>query len=93
MESIVDSDPSNDIAWSFLGQLSLMSVLFNHTTIENPMIFGLRYSRKALKLNPLSQHGLITLGMAHIYLDNKQGSLEALQNAHNLNPNATGCWA
>ena len=90
MESIVDSDPSNDIAWSFLGQLSLMSVLFNHTTIENPMILGLRYSRKALKLNPLSQQGLITLGMAHIYLDNKQGSLEALQNAHNLNPNAKG---
>ncbi len=90
MESLVDSDPSNDIAWSFLGQLSLMSVLFNHTTRENPMILGLRYSRKSLKINPLSQHGFITLGMAHICLDNKVGSLEAIQNACNLNPNATG---
>jgi tetratricopeptide (TPR) repeat protein len=90
MENIVESDPSNEIAWAFLGQLSLMSPLFNHTTHENPMILGLRYSRKSLRINPLNQHGLITMGMTHIYLDNKQGSLKALRSACDLNPNATG---
>jgi tetratricopeptide (TPR) repeat protein len=83
-------DPSDDMAWSFLGQLSLMAVLFNYTTHENPIIFGLRCARKALKINPLSQHGFITLGMAQIFMENKKGSLEALENAYNLNPNAAG---
>jgi TolB-like protein len=90
MESIVEMDPSDDIAWSFLGQLSLMAVLFNYTTPENPIILGLRCARKALKINPLSQHGFITLGMAQIFLENKKGSLEALENAYNLNPSAAG---
>jgi TolB-like protein len=90
MEAIVEMDPSNDIAWSFLGQLSLMAVLFNYTTHENPIIFGLRCARKALKINPLSQHGFITLGMAQIFLENKKASLEALEIAYNLNPNAAG---
>ena len=92
-ESVVKLDPFNDVAWSFLGQLSLMAVLFNHTTQENPLVLGLRYSRKALKINPLSQLGFITLGMAHIFLDNKQDSLEALEYARSLNPNATGLSA
>lgn len=90
MEAMVDKDPLNDMAWSFLGQLSLMAVLFNHNSNGNPLIQGLRYSRKALKINPLSQHGYITLGMAQIFLDNKQGSLEALGRARDLNPNASG---
>ncbi|HEY4966373.1 MAG TPA: hypothetical protein VII28_08240 [Puia sp.] len=90
MKSITDRDPNHDMAWSFLGQLSLMAALFNYTTLENPMILGLKYSRKALNINPLSQHGFITMGMAQIFLDNKEGCLDALQHAYNLNPNATG---
>jgi len=90
MESAVEVNPFNDMAWSFLGQLSLSGVLFNYTSRENPLIQGLRFARKALKINPLSQHGYITLGMAQIFLDNKQGCLDALENAQRLNPYASG---
>jgi adenylate cyclase len=90
MESVVDLDPFNDVAWSLLSQLSVISVLFNHTTKENPLVLGLRYARRALKLNPVGQHGFIALGMAQIFLDNKQAGLEALETARMLNPSATG---
>ena len=90
MESAVELNPFNDMAWSFLGQLSLLGVLFNHKSRENPSILGLRYARKALKINPLSQHGFITLGMTQIFLDNRQEGLDALENARKLNPYASG---
>ena len=62
MEEAVVQNPSNEIAWAFLGELSLLAFLFNQTTQENPLIQGLRCARTALKLNPLSQDGHITHG-------------------------------
>jgi adenylate cyclase len=90
MESAVESDPFNDVAWSFLGQLSLMAGLFNQRTLEDPLALCLRYARRALNLNPSSQHGYITLAMAQIFIDNKQASLESLENARRINPRASG---
>jgi tetratricopeptide (TPR) repeat protein len=43
-----------------------------------------------LKLNPVSQHGFVTLGMAQIFLDNKEAALDALEHARSLNPAASG---
>jgi adenylate cyclase len=87
---VVKSNPLNDMAWALLGQLSLLGILFNHTSSENPLIMGLRCARKALKINPLCQHGYISLAMAQICLDNRQGCLDALENARKQNPNASG---
>jgi len=90
MENAVEKDHANDMVWAFLGELSLVAFLFQQTTRENPILKAFRCAQMALKLNPLSQHGYITLGMAHIFLDNKEASLEALEKARKLNPNASG---
>jgi TolB-like protein len=90
MEYTVEHDPLNEMAWAFFGELSLLAFLFNQTTRENPLISGLRCAHMSLKINPLSQHGQITLGLAYIFLDNKQAALDALEYALTLNPNASG---
>jgi len=90
MESAVEQDPSNEIAWAFLGELSLLAFLFNQSTRENPLILGLRCARTSLKINPLSVQGHITLGLANIFLNNKQDAVDALEYALQLNPNASG---
>jgi TolB-like protein len=90
MEYAVEQNPSNEIAWAFYGELSLLAFLFDQTTKEKPLIQGLRSARTALKINPLSQHGNITLALANIFLNNRQASIDALEYALTLNPNAVG---
>jgi TolB-like protein len=90
MEQAVEQEPANEIAWAFLGMLSLLAFLFNQPTRENPLIQGLRCAQRSLKINPMNQHGHIALAMANIFLNNKEEGLEALKYALKLNPNATG---
>jgi adenylate cyclase len=90
MQYTVEKNPSDELAWAFLGQLSLLAFLFDQPTSENPVVQGLRTARTALKINPLSQHGHIALAMAHIYLQNRQAGLDELEYTISLNPNAVG---
>lgn len=90
MEDAVEQDPTNENAWAFLGELSLLAFLFNQSTRGNPMIQGLKCAHNALKINPLSQHAHITLGMANIFFNNKQAAMDSLEYALSLNPNASG---
>jgi len=90
MEFAVEQNPSNEVAWAFLGELSLIAFLFDENTNDNPLILGSRSARTALKINPLSQHGYIATAMVNIYLKNRQGSIDALEHALSLNPNAAG---
>jgi TolB-like protein len=90
MQYTIEKNPSDELAWAFLGQLSLLAFLFDHPTNENPVVQGLRTARTALKINPLSQHGHIALAMAHISLQNRQAGLHELEQTISLNPNAVG---
>jgi TolB-like protein len=90
MEYAIEQDPLNDVAWAFLGELSLLSILFQQTTKGNPMVQGFKCAHKALKINPLSQHAHITLGMANIFHNNKKAGMDSLEYALALNPNASG---
>jgi TolB-like protein len=90
MENAVVQNPTNEIAWALLGELSLLAFLFNQTTRENPLIFGLKCARTALRINPLSQEGHITMALANIFLNNRQTGIEELEYAFSLNPNASG---
>jgi TolB-like protein len=90
MQYTIEKNPSDELAFAFLGQLSLLAFLFDQPTNENPVVQGLRTARTALKINPLSQHGHITLAMAHISLQNRQAGLDELEYTITLNPNAVG---
>jgi TolB-like protein len=90
MELAVEENPANENAWSFLGQLALLSFLFSHSTRGNPFMLGLKCAHNALKINPLSQNAHYTLGMANIFLNNKQAAMDSLEYSLALNPNATG---
>jgi adenylate cyclase len=90
MQYTIEKNPSDELAWAFLGQLSMMAFLFDHPTNENPVVHGLRTARSALKINPLSQHGHIALAMAHISLQNRRAGLDELEHTISLNPNAVG---
>jgi TolB-like protein len=90
MQYAIEKNPWDELAWAFLGQLSLMSFLFEQPTTENPVVQGVRTARTALKINPLSQHGHIALAMAHIFLHNGQAALDELECTITLNPNAVG---
>jgi len=90
MQYTIEKNPSDELAWSFLGQLSLLAFLFEQPVGENPVVQGLRTARTALKINPLSQHGHIALAMAHISLQNKRAGLDELEYTITLNPNAVG---
>jgi TolB-like protein len=90
MEYAIAQDPLNDVAWAFLGELSLLSILFQQSTKGNPLVQGFKCAHKALKINPLSQHAHITLGMANIFHNNKKAGMDSLEYALALNPNASG---
>ncbi|HET7001455.1 MAG TPA: hypothetical protein VFI33_09105 [Puia sp.] len=90
MQYATEKNPSDELAWAFLGQLSLLAFLFDQPTSENPIVQGLRSARTALKINPLSQHGHIALSMAHMSLQNKRAGLDELEHTISLNPNAVG---
>ena len=90
MQYATEKNPSDELAWAFLGQLSLLAFLFEQPTSENPVVQGLRTARTALKINSLSQHGHIALAMAHISLHNRQAGLDELEYTITLNPNAVG---
>ncbi len=90
MEDAVEQNASNENAWAFLGELSLLAFLFNQPARGNPMIQGLKCAQNALKINPLSQHAHITMGMAYIFFNNKPAALDSLEYALSLNPNASG---
>jgi adenylate cyclase len=90
MERLIEQNPVNETAHALLGDLSLLAFLFEHPYQENPHILGLRYACKALKINPLSQYGHVSLAMAHIFLNNREACLQTLEKALTLNPNASG---
>jgi TolB-like protein len=90
MEYAIEQDQLNDIAWAFLGELSLLSSLFQQTTKGNPLVQGFKCAHRAIKINPLSQHAHITLGIANIFHNNKKAGMDSLEYALALNPNASG---
>jgi TolB-like protein len=90
MEYAVNQDPTNEVAWAFLGELSLLSVLFRQSANSNSLIHGFKCAHKALKLNPVSQHAHLTLAMANIFRNNKKAGMDSLEYALALNPNAAG---
>jgi len=90
MQYAIEKNPSDELAWAFSGQLSLLAFLFDQPTNENPIVQGLRNARVALKINPRSQHGHVALAMAHISIHNRQAGLDELENTIALNPNAVG---
>ena len=90
MQYATEKNPSDELAWAFLGQLSLLAFLFEQPTSEDPVVQSLRTARTALKLNSLSQHGHIALAMAHIFVHNKRAALDELEHTITLNPNAVG---
>jgi len=90
MEDAVEQDPANENAWAFLGELSLLAFLFNQSIRGTPRIQGLKCAHNALKINPLSQHAHVTLGMANIFFNNKLAAMDSLEYALALNPNASG---
>jgi TolB-like protein len=90
MEYAVEQNPSDEMAWAFYGQLSLLAFLFNQNTRESPVVLGLRSARLSLKINPRSQYGHIALAMAYIHLHNRQSALDTLEYTLTLNPNAAG---
>jgi TolB-like protein len=90
MQQAVEKNPSDELGWAFLGQLSLMAFLFDQSIPEDPVVQGLRTARTALKINPFSQHAHIALAMAHISLHNRQAALDELDYSIDLNPNAVG---
>jgi adenylate cyclase len=90
MQYATEKNPSDELAWAFLGQLSLLTFLFDQPTTENPVVQGLRTARTALKLNSLSQHGHICLAMVHILLHDRRPALDELEYTITLNPNAVG---
>jgi TolB-like protein len=90
MEHAVEKNPLDELAWAFLGQLSMMAFLFDQSMREDPVVQGLRMARTALKINPLSQHAHIALAMAHISFNNRQAALDELEYTIGLNPNAVG---
>jgi len=90
MQYTIEKNPSDELAWAFIGQLSLLAFLFEHPTTENPVVMGLRAARTALKINPLSQHAHIALAMAHLSLQNRRPGLDELEYTIALNPNAVG---
>jgi len=90
MEFAVEQNPSNEVAWAFLGELNLLAFLFDQNINDNPLIHGSRCARTALKINPLSQHGYIALAIVNIFLKNRQSSMDTLEHALSLNPNAAG---
>ena len=92
MQYAIEKNPSDELAWAFFGQLSLLAFLFDQPTDENPVVRGLRSARTALKINPLSQHGHIALAMAHISLQNRRDGLDELEHTISLNPNAVVLW-
>lgn len=90
MKEAVNSHSPNELEWAFYGELSMVAFLFNQKTSENPLTEGLHAARMSLKLNPQSQQGFITLGMANIFLHNKDAGMDALEHALKLNPHASG---
>ena len=90
MQHAVIHEPGNEMAWAFFGELSLVAFLFKQKTEETPVLLALRCAQTSLKINPLSQHGYITLAMANIFLKNKEAGQDALEHAIDLNPNASG---
>jgi TolB-like protein len=90
MQRAVDENPLNETAWAFLGELSMLASLFNQTIKEDPLSEVWKCARTALNINPLSQHGHITMGMVNIFLNNKQAAVDTLEYALTLNPNASG---
>lgn len=90
MEHAIELDPTNEIAWAFLGELSLLSILFHQSAKGNALVYGFKCAHKALKLNPVSQHAHLTLGMANIFHNNKKAGLDSLEYALALNTNASG---
>ena len=88
MDFAVKENPEYEIAWAFLGEFYLHGHLFRHSFAEDPILLGFQCAHKALRINPRSAQSYITLAWANLYLKNKAATLEAVNQAMALNPNA-----
>jgi len=90
MELAVKENPDHDLAWAYLGEFYLHADLFRHQLKDDPILLGLECAHRALRLNPRSAQGYITLAWTNIYLKNKAAAIEAIEHARSLHPNASG---
>ncbi len=50
MEEAVVQNPSNEIAWAFLGELNLLAFLFNQTTARESADYGCQMCPDSIKV-------------------------------------------
>jgi TolB-like protein len=93
MERAIERDGDDEFALAFLGELYVFAPFFNYAKKENLLDRSLSCANRAIKIDPLSQYGYLTLGWANIFLGNKKASLEALEYALSIktHPTSTLC--
>ncbi len=92
MRHAVAIGPEYALGWAVLGEIFVAGYFMGYNTagVNDPLAESITCGRKAVKLDPLCQHGYQTLGLAYLFSQNKAETLRIVNEWTKIKPSASG---
>jgi TolB-like protein len=88
LEDAVKNDPEYALAWAVLSEIYSVGISMGFNQLENQKEIAVNYAKRAVKLDPKSQHAYQALARAHFMTHNKAEVISACEKCIALNPRA-----
>ncbi|HOX81755.1 MAG TPA: hypothetical protein PLJ60_19755 [Chryseolinea sp.] len=91
MEYSVKLDPAYALGWAILGETYVAGFFKGYqSNIDQPLENAVQCAKTSLRIDPLCQHAYQTLGLAHLFLHQREACLKVAEQWMKLKPKAAG---
>jgi Tfp pilus assembly protein PilF len=91
MEYSVKMDPAYALGWAILGETYVAGFFKGYkTNIDQPLENAVQCAKTSLRIDPLCQHAYQTLGLANLFLHQRESCLKVAEQWMKLKPKAAG---
>lgn len=88
LEEIVKRDPNNMLAWAVLCEIYAVGTVIRFARIDDQLEAAIQFAKKAVNLDPLSQHAFQAVAVSNLIGRNKAEAILAAEKCIALNPRA-----
>jgi TolB-like protein len=89
LEKAIGESPDCALCYAVLAHLYADGLIYNYSTVPDPIPLSQSYIAKSLALDPNCQHAYLAQAWIHILLKNKAEAAESIRKCYSLNPNSS----
>jgi len=92
LQEAVETDPDYALGWAVLGEIFIGGYFMGYKSklTEQQLEMAVTYGKKAIKIDPICQHGYQTIVIGSLFLHKKDEALKGIEEWSKIRPGAAG---